>query len=193
MGVLRCFLALELPILLQDAVEAALTELRERLGADLVRWVPSRNVHLTLKFLGDTATSSLDLIQSTIEVAAAQFKPFEVVVGGFGMFPSSRMPRVLWVGLAAPRELTALHREVDLATVRLGYASEGRAFAPHLTVGRIRQSMTAAESQRLRGELEHMTIEELGRWTVDAVHLFRSELRPSGSLYTKRFSAALAA
>jgi 2'-5' RNA ligase len=192
MSVLRCFLALEPPVLLQDAVEAALMELRDRLGSDLVRWVPGHSVHLTLKFLGDTATSSLDMIKASIEVAAAQFEPFEVALGGFGTFPSSRKPRVLWVGLAGPRDLVSLHREIDLATVRLGYTSEGRAFSPHLTVGRIRQNIAATDAQRLRGELARTKIGEIGRWTVDAVHLFRSDLLPAGSLYTKLFSAALA-
>jgi 2'-5' RNA ligase len=193
MGVLRCFLALELPMSLQDRVEAAMMELRDRIGSDLVRWVPVRNIHLTLKFLGDTAISGLDLIRASIEVSATQFEPFDVLVSGFGTFPSYRRPRVLWVGLAGPHVLASLHREVDVATGRLGYTSEGRAFSPHLTVGRVRENIATADMQRIRGELERTTIGEIGRWRVDAVHLFRSELLPSGSRYTKLFSAALAA
>jgi 2'-5' RNA ligase len=178
---------------LQDRVEAAVMELRDRIGSDLVRWVPGRNIHLTLKFLGDTAASSIDMILASIELAATHFEPFEVVVGGFGTFPSNRRPRILWVGLAAPRVLASLHREVDVATMRLGYTSEGRAFSPHLTVGRIRENIASTDIQRIRGELERTRIGEIGRWRVDAVHLFRSELLPSGSRYTKLFSAALAA
>jgi len=192
MTVFRCFLAVELPMSLQDAVDTAMTELRDRIGANLVRWVPRRNIHLTLKFLGDTAASSLDLIQASMEVAAAQFEPFEIVVGGFGTFPNNRKPRVLWVGLDAPDVLTSLHREVDLATHGLGYTSEGRAFSAHLTVGRIRQGIAATDVKRIRGELERMTVGKIGRWRVDAIHLFRSELLPSGSRYTKLFTAALA-
>lgn len=193
MSVFRCFLAVELPMSLQDTVEAAMMELRDRIGADLVRWVPGRNIHLTLKFLGDTAASSLELIQASIEMAATQFEPFEVAVGGFGTFPSNRKPRVLWVGLAAPQVLASLHREVDLATRRLGYTSEERPFAPHLTVGRIRQNIPGSDVARLRGELERTKLGEIGRWRVDAIHLFRSELLPTGSQYTKLFSAALTA
>jgi 2'-5' RNA ligase len=167
-------------------------ELRDRIGSDLVRWVPERNVHLTLKFLGAAAASSLEIIRASIEPAVTQFKPFEVLVGGFGCFPSSRRPRVLWVGLVAPHGLAALQREIDLATVRLGYTSDGRAFSPHLTVGRVRENIGTTDLRRIRGELQSTKIGEIGRWRVDAVHLFRSELLPSGSRYTKLFSAALA-
>jgi 2'-5' RNA ligase len=193
MSVLRCFLAVELPTSLQDTVEAALREMRDRIGADLVRWVPARNIHLTLKFLGRTAPSSVDIIRAPMEALATQFEPFEVVVGGLGTFPSNRKPLVLWVGLAAPHVLASLHREVDLATRRLGYTSEGRVFAPHLTVGRLRQNIAATDVGRIRCELERTKVGEIGRWRVDAIHLFRSELLPTGALYTKLFSAALAA
>ena len=193
MSVFRCFVAVELPMSLQDTVEGSTIEMRERIGSDIVRWVPGRNIHLTLKFLGDTATSSLERIRASIEAVVVRFEPFEVAVGGFGAFPSHRNPRVLWLGLTAPQVLASLHREVDLATVRLGYTSDGRGFSPHLTVGRVRQNIAATDVQRIRSELERTKIGEIGRWTVDAVQLFRSEPLPSGSVYTKLFSAALAA
>lgn len=189
----RCFLAVELPLSLQDAIEVSTTEICKRIGSDIVRWIPRRNIHLTLKFLGDTATSSLDGIRASIEAAVIRFEPFEVTVGGLGAFPSNRAPRVLWLGLAAPHALASLHREVDLATVRLGYTSEERGFSPHLTIGRVRPNIAATDVRRIRDELERTKIGEIGTWKVDAVHLFRSELRSSGSVYTKLFSAALVA
>lgn len=189
----RCFVALELPVPLQNAIEGALTDLRAGIGADVVRWVPCHNIHLTLKFLGETAVSSLEMIRASLESVTARFSPFDVLVTGFGTFPNVREPRILWVGLTAPHILASLHRELDLATVRLGYASEGRAFSPHLTVGRTRQHVGQMEAKRLRMGLERMELGEIGGWNVDAVHLFQSELLPSGSVYTKLFSAALAA
>ena len=192
MGALRCFLAVELPGHLQERVEAATMELRRRIGADLVRWVPIRNVHVTLKFLGDTAATSLEAIRVSIQDAAAQFPPFEAVVSGLGAFPGNRQPRVLWVGLVAPPVLASLQRELDVVTIRLGYATEGRAYSPHLTVGRVRQNIAAVDARLLRGELERTKLGDLGRWRVEAVHLFSSQLLPSGSVYTKLFSAALA-
>lgn len=191
MNTLRCFIAVELPIPLQDAVEKATKDLRQRLGADLVRWVPTRNIHLTLKFLGNTAAPGLGLVQASLESCARRFDPFEVLVRGFGAFPNRREPRVLWVGLVAPHMLGSLHREIDQATARLGYPSDGRAFSPHLTVGRTRQRLPKDGAVRIRGELEHVELGDIGQWKVEALHLFQSQLLASGSVYTRLFTAAL--
>jgi 2'-5' RNA ligase len=193
MSVYRCSLAIEVPMPLQDAVEEALIDVRDRIRSDLVRWIPGRNIHLTLKFLGDTTTSNLEMVRASMEVVAAQFRPLEVAIGGFGAFPNRRNPRVLWVGLAVPDELSTLHRELDLATGRLGYTSEEREFSPHLTVGRVRQNIAATDVKGIRDELERTTLGEIGVWRADAIHLFRSELMPSGSRYSRLFSTALAA
>src|SRR5512142_1817220 len=104
MGLLRAFIAAELPPTLQDSIHTATSELRGALGEGLVRWVPAHNVHLTLKFLGDVSTSSLELIKQMMVTEASQFAAFEVQVEGLGCYPNLRRPRVLWVGLKAPAE-----------------------------------------------------------------------------------------
>ena len=191
MTLLRCFLAVELPSALQDAIHAGTMAIRESLRPNLVRWVARRNVHLTLKFLGDTAPSGIELIRAALEAAVPRYKTFEVVVQDFGAFPNGRRPRVLWLGLSAPEALTSLQRELDMATARLGYGSEEREFSPHLTIGRVRQPTGAADLQRIREVLGQSSVGELGTFRVDAVHLFQSELLPTGSVYTKLFTAEL--
>lgn len=193
MGLLRAFLASELPSALQDAIQLASAGVRLRLGPELVRWVPGHNVHLTLKFLGDVSPSNLELIQDLLATHASQYQPFDVLVGGFGCYPNARRPRVLWIGLMAPPELASLQRELDAATARLGYSSEERAFSPHLTIGRVRQNASAADLQRIRAEVEQLSIGDVGSLRVEAIHLFKSELHPAGSVYTRLFSARLGA
>jgi 2'-5' RNA ligase len=192
MSLLRCFLAVELPPSLQEAIEAATAGPRTRLGPDLVRWVLTRNVHLTLKFLGDTAPSAVGLIEAALKAEVSQFKPFDAVVQGFGAFPSARRPRVLWVGLIAPPVMTSLQHEIDVATARLGYNSEERGFSPHLTIGRVRQNIPAAGVQTIREVLAQTSVGQLGTLRVEAVHLFKSELQPAGSVYSRLCTGALA-
>ncbi len=112
-------------------------------------------------------------------------------VEGLGCYPNVRRPRVLWVGLSAPAELSSLQRAVDLAAARLGYKSEERDFSPHLTIGHVRQNASSADIHTIRSAVEGCQIGLLGSAQVDAVHLFKSELRPEGSLYTRLFSAPL--
>jgi RNA 2',3'-cyclic 3'-phosphodiesterase len=191
MGLLRAFLAAELPVVLQTAIHAATASLRESLGNDVIRWVPAQNIHLTLKFLGDVAPSGLDLIKQMLLAEASQFTAFDVRVEGLGCYPSPRRPRVLWVGMTAPPELASLQRAIETAAARLGYEAEERGFSPHLTIGRVRQNASAADVHSIRGALGITHVGILGNVGVDAIHLFKSELRPEGSAYTKLFSAPL--
>ena len=191
MGHLRAFLASEVPTPFQDAIQAATTGLRKNLGDDLIRWVPVHNVHLTLIFLGDISSSSLDLIKQMMTVEAAQVRAFEIQIEGLGSYPNPRRPRVLWVGLNAPVALTYLQHALEAAAARLGYAPEDREISPHLTIGRVRQNVSAADQQKIRTALENTKVGNLGTVCVNGVHLFKSDLQPTGSLYTKLFSAPL--
>ncbi len=191
MGLLRAFVASELPPNLQDTIYTATADLRQSLRDGVVRWVPARNVHLTLKFLGDVSPSSLDLLKQMLVAEASQFTAFDIQVIGLGCYPNLRRPRVLWVGLEAPAELGSLQHAIEAAAARLGYESEERDFSPHLTIGRVRQNASSGDVHKIRTALEGCRIGRLGSARVDAIHLFKSELRPEGSIYTRLFSAPL--
>ena len=193
MGLLRTFLAVELPPALQDAIQTATLGARSKLGSGLVRWVPGDSVHLTLKFLGDAAPSTVETIKHALTAGASRYEPFDVTVEGFGAYPNARRPRVLWVGLKAPLALASLQHDLDAATARLGFESEERGFSPHLTVGRVRQNASAADLQQIRSELEQLKVGLLGTLHVAAVHIYKSDLQPSGSVYAKLFTAPLGA
>ncbi len=191
MSLLRAFIAVEIPSPLQDEIQKATAGLRNTLGTDLIRWVAPRNVHLTLKFLGDVSPTNVDLIEHMLSQEAGQHQAFDMPVESLGAFPNSRRPRVLWIGLAAPPTLAALQHSIELAASRLGYAAEERGFSAHLTIGRVRQNASAADLQKIRSALEGTQIGRLGTARVEAVYLFKSDLQPTGSVYTKLFSAAL--
>lgn len=189
MSLLRAFIAVEIPSSLQHAIQESISGLRKTLGNDLIRWVPPQNVHLTLKFLGDVAPSNLDLIKQMLIAEAAQHPCFEMRMEGIGSFPNSRRPRVIWIGLHAPAVLESLQRGIEAAAARLGYASDEKSFSPHLTIGRVKQNLSGSEIQRIRSALEATRIGLLGIVQVNAAHLFKSDLQPGGSVYTRLFSA----
>ena len=190
MGLLRVFIAVELPHEIQQAIHKATVNIRQATGA-LIRWVPPENMHLTLKFLGDVSPSSVDLLTQMLHTEADSSHCFDMHVSGLGSFPSLKRPRVIYIGIQAPAGLETLQRGVESASRRFGYESEDRAFSPHLTIGRVRQDVSASDQQKIRQALENIRIDSLGTARVDSVHLFKSDLKPSGSVYTKLFSAPL--
>lgn len=193
MTLLRAFIALEIPAPIREAIQQQTTVLRKSADSSLVRWVPAGNLHLTLKFLGDVSTTNLPFLTQMLAREAGQHTGFSLQVGGLGAFPNSRRPRVIWIGIHAPEELSALARSLESATRRLGYPPEERPFSPHLTIGRIKQTTSPADLQRVHTALESTQVGPLGSAEVTAVHLMKSDLQPTGSVYTRLFSAPLSA
>jgi 2'-5' RNA ligase len=181
---LRTFIAVEVPARIQSAIAHGTVSLKSALPKTLVRWVAPQNVHLTLKFLGDVSSTTLEHLAEILKVEAASQGTFSISVGGFGAFPNPRRPRVIWIGLEAPPALEALQRRVEAAAAQLGYTPEERPFSPHLTIGRVGQNVSAADLQRIRTVLEATKVGALGTFRVEAVHLFQSDLQPGGSVYT---------
>ncbi len=190
MNLLRAFSAVEIPLPIRQAVCSATSDLQKELNS-LVRWVPMENMHLTLKFLGDVSPSNVDLLTQMIAAEADLFEGFELHLDGLGSFPNLKRPRVIFVGIQAPAVLNALHRGIESASRRLGYESEERGFSPHLTIGRVKQNITAAEQQTIRRALEGIKIDSLGKAWIDSLHLYKSDLKPTGSVYTRLYSAPL--
>jgi 2'-5' RNA ligase len=191
MGLLRAFIAIEIPPNIQVAIEKQTARLRQALGDETVRWIPAKNMHLTLKFLGDIASSHVDFLKQLLTREATLHSQFDLQIGGLGSYPTSRRPRILWVGLHIPAELVALQKSIETGTTRLGYEQEERDFAPHLTIGRVRQNASPADLPKIRAAMDNIQLGNIGTARVDSVHLFKSELQPNGSVYTKLFSAPL--
>jgi len=191
MSLLRAFIAVEIPSEIHKAIEKVTAPLRGALGSSLVRWVPTDNVHLTLKFLGDISPANVEMLSQMLSVEAGQHTAFEIQFGRLGVFPNPRRPRVIWIGIQAPAGLEALQRGIEAATAKLGYPVEKRPFSPHLTIGRIKQKAGSSGIQKVRTAIEETKIGSLGSTAVTAVHLFKSDLKPTGAVYTKLHSAPL--
>ncbi len=180
MSLIRAFVALEIPPDLQQSIARQSAALKKE-TPQAVRWVAAENIHLTFRFLGDTSASSLQELTRDLAAVVSQQPPFAVSVGGFGVFPNLKRPRVIWVGIQATPELERLQRAIESTCTRLGYPAEEKSFNPHLTLGRIREE---ADLSALRNALQNFQIGPLGSLTVSNLTLFRSDLRPQGPTYT---------
>jgi len=189
MNQFRAFIAIDLPLQIQESIEKQTARLYQSLGDDLVRWVPTKNIHLTLKFLGDVAASHVEFIKQNLAQIADSQAPFDLQIGGIGSFPTSKRPRVLWIGIHAPAALASLQRNIEAGATRLGYEKEERPFSPHLTLGRVRQAVDSKSLQKISETVAQTQLGNIGTARVDSVHLYKSDLNSNGSVYTKLFSA----
>jgi 2'-5' RNA ligase len=181
---IRSFVAIELP----EEAREGLARLRKELERDehkFVKWVDPRGVHLTLKFLGNIPSKRVAEITEAIEEAVQGISPFRLEISGLGAFPGLRQARVFWVGIGGEVDkLSNLQQNIDSAFAALGFAKEERSFVPHLTLARIRQGASPPE-RRSFGELVGSAIfKDKYHVKVEAINLMRSQLTPTGAIYT---------
>jgi RNA 2',3'-cyclic 3'-phosphodiesterase len=191
MSVIRAFIAIDLPKEISERLDEVSLELRQKLENVPVRWVQVGNIHLTLKFLGDVSLGNLEILTQVLQSEVAAHKRFEVSIGNLGAYPNMRHPRVVWVGVEAPQDLPSLQRGVENSMARLGYAREDRPFTPHLTLGRVSRNASSKETHVIGEVMDGCKVGFLGVAPINTVHLYKSELNPSGSIYTKIHSCQL--
>lgn len=188
MNILRAFIAIEIPAEIKKAIAVQTASLHKDAGR-AVRWVAPENIHVTLKFLGELSTSTVGLLSQALQSECSQQVPFAITVSGLGSFPNLRYPRIIWIGLNPLLDLNRLQRKIESTVARLGYTPEDKPFFAHLTIGRVREQASAEEMKHLQTGLAGLNIGELGKFTAQAVTLFKSELQPAGPLYTPLYSA----
>jgi RNA 2',3'-cyclic 3'-phosphodiesterase len=191
MAVIRAFIAIDLSPEILQRLSEVIDNYRAQLVNIPIRWVSVTNIHLTLKFLGDVSLSSLNILTDIIHTEASSHHQFEISVGGSGAFPNNRQPRIIWVGVEAPQELTAIQNGIETAAARLGYAREERAFSPHLTLGRVSRNVSSQEIKTITQVLEKTRVGFIGATCVQNIFLYKSDLQPTGAVYTQIFATSL--
>ena len=185
MAIYRTFIAIEL----DDAVRTAFASVQRRLRAEpisgFVRWVDPEAIHLTLKFLGDIDSDRVPEVVAAMEKACAGLEPFELAVRGAGCFPNNERPNVIWAGIVGEvKAATQLARRIEAECVKLGFPPEERPFSPHFTLGRVSRDAGLKQRTQLGDIVRRFDLGPVGAIRADAIHLMRSELKPTGSVYT---------
>jgi|SRR5579871_1404614 len=174
---MRLFTALDLP---GDVIEN-LSGLLDRLRPTArIQWSVPANLHVTTKFIGNWPDEQFDELKQGLQQIEPR-APIAVRIRNLGFFPNARSPRVFWCGIEAPG-LEDLATATDKATSPLGIPSENRPFSPHLTLARIKEPVNL---DRLRQTTEALPLLDFGSFEANSFFLYQSQLRPTGSVYTK--------
>ena len=178
---IRSFIAIKLAPDVNRNSTRMLQRLRQ--SNDGIKWVPTDNLHLTLKFLGDVDNTEVPDVCNVIHRVCSNHAPFHLDFGGTGGFPSRERPRILYAGINdASGALTKIVSQLETSLAELGFKQEPRDYVPHLTLGRTRSTSKLANSdvmERLATEKDT----ELGGMLVNSLQLVASFLDKSGPTY----------
>jgi 2'-5' RNA ligase len=173
----RLFIALHFPESIKSSLGELIDDLKPR--GQGIKWVESKNIHLTLKFIGDFPEKKIGRIGEVLETVLNGRAKFEGRVARCGGFPNLRNPRVLWVGLDGADPAIEIAKELNHRLIPIGIKSEKRGLSPHLTLGRIKKRSDLSE---LAGYMESLNF-DAGSVILDRVALVKSTLTPSGPIY----------
>lgn len=152
---------------------------------DGVKTVKKENLHVTLQFLGDIDGGMVESLKRAIDTACGDIKQFGMTMTRISAFPHTRNARVIWANIeegsgAVKKIFRALEQGLD----GIKYEKEDRAFIPHITMARSKQGIDISE---IAGSTK-FNISSGARQVV----LYKSDLDPSGPVYTKVFERMLA-
>ena len=184
---LRTFIAIELGETTRDGLARVQAKFRKQAPDRSVKWVDPEAIHLTLKFLGDTSVSKISKVADALALACQGFTPFDVSFEGRGCFPNMRRPRIIWVAVRdlSGSSLVRLQAAVEQKVSPLGFPTEERGFSPHLTLGRVARGASPQAEAAIGQMVEKSLVEQIAVLHVGAVHLIKSDLRPTGPIYNQ--------
>ncbi len=180
MSKIRTFIAIEIP----KDIRAKMAKLQNNLKqlGGRVSWTKPENIHLTLKFLGDTDENLIEDITNQLKDAVVSIQPIQIAIKALGTFPNSKNPRVIWVGAESDqKQLTELAAKLEDCLERFGFKKENRPFSAHLTLGRVRDVKGIQPGIDKLKTYENF---EAGSFLATEFFLKKSELHPAGAIYT---------
>lgn len=185
----RLFLAIALPENARNCLAARVRATAER--AEKVRWVPVANIHITLKFLGDTPVERKDIVAATMERVVERVQPFDLAIAGGRVVRRGRRPQMVWATVVdTDGQLRRVHGRTERLLEQEGFARERRTLSPHITLARVRDGIAPWEQQALDDwALAQRNLADIPL-RVEGVDLMKSELKPRGAVYTlcRRFA-----
>jgi RNA 2',3'-cyclic 3'-phosphodiesterase len=177
---MRAFIAIELPQETKDTLARLQAKLKMA-GAD-VKWVEPKNIHLTLKFLGEIEEQTQNRIITQLEAISSAVKNFDICLTCCGAFPNTDSPRVIWAGIEqGDKEVYTLAKAIETHLESISIPKENREFSSHITLGRTRSSKNRHELAKTISRLNLKTLKE--QFTASKITLFKSTLTPCGPIY----------
>lgn len=175
---IRLFIALDLPEDIRENMRQFIGECKN-IQRDGLKYVDAENLHITLKFIGDTDEDKIPPLINELQKVGKQKR--ELDISRTGAFPAIQYPKVIFIGLNKSEQLLTEVNEIEAACERCGIARETREFLSHITICRVKESI----DEQLKNFLLTQRDRKFGAFCSEGFHLYQSELKPGGPKYTK--------
>jgi len=147
----------------------------------IVKLVEPENIHITLKFLGETNENKIDEIEKIIKKTVEGIKPFNIQLKSTGVFPNENYIKIVWIGIQNSEKIAQIASKIDEGLSEIGFSKEKREFSAHLTIARVK---SAKSKDQLLKVIENDKEFEFADIKVESVKLNKSELTQKGPIYT---------
>ncbi len=178
---MRTFIAVDVPDEVKEQIGEYIQSIKTTMDKN-IKWVNPKNLHFTIKFLGEIRKSELPALKDCVQRTAAEFDRFLIELSGLGVFPNENNPRVFWVGtdIGGDSMLDIFH-DLENMLEKCGYDRDSKTFSPHLTIGRVKKYKKATMPERII-DFDHAGFEAKG------LSIIKSTLTPDGPIYENIFS-----
>ena len=155
--------------------------LKQALDYNIIKWVDPNNIHVTLRFFGETNPEEVPVISQALSTAAQTTKPFTLSLEKTGIFGSKYDPKVIWFGIHENPYLKNLHSDIGKCLEEVEYYGDRQNFVPHLTIARIKE---IKDKRFFQAIIDRFTEVKLLKCEVNEFSLYKSELKKEGPIHT---------
>lgn len=186
---MRIFIAVTLPPPLIQQLARTSVDFHPKIKTG-VRWVPPTNIHLTLRFLGESNEAQVRNLKEKMS-SLAKLPAFDINTTHYGVFPAWKAPAAIWLGIEKNEDLENLQQSIETLVQDCGFLPEKKAFHPHLTLARVKRNPSPVTISQIRKAFESTCPLLNFPFQVYHVVLFQSILRPQGALYQALYTVEL--
>ena len=177
---IRAFIAAEIDLPNKKKISDLISELKKS-KAD-VKWITENQIHITLKFLGNTGEEQIQKISGVLDGISRNFSAFDIRFSKLGAFPNMKRPRVIWIGVEKGGDLlSSLNEKIETELEKIGFTKEKREYKAHLTLGRVKSLKNITS---LTESIDKIDFQPTGEIKIDRLTLFQSTLTPKGAIYS---------
>ena len=176
METFRGFIAIEVPVtnqIIQFQQDIRKTDAN-------VKLVEPENIHITLKFLGDTPIKQIDAIESIMKDAVSSAQKHTITLESTGVFPNENYIKVIWVGMKGSEKISEIADSLNQQCTQIGVKKDKRGFSAHLTIGRMKSAHGKEQIVDILRKYETTLFAEI---PVNKILLKKSTLTPKGPIY----------